>query len=233
MIEGEIGRMEQYKPAFQGALHTFLTLFGGLAIGLISGSLTFEFIPGSNVNDVQLGHAAIAAIPALIGFLTGGAVWGIQMGRLAGMENQPRMAWAGTLGFGPITIVLAVGLGIAEPTLVDYFEQAGYPIHRVFTFLFVPSAFMIAGTSAYAIGKGMKKYSLAQSLFWKIGFAAALTFFIINMIMEAAGWVVGAPGAAERATMLTVLAAGNIGAALLAGSYLGWKLSKLGGLKDS
>ena len=39
--------------------------------------------------------------------------------------------------------------------------------------------------------------------------------------MESLGWVVGAPGAAARATMITVLAAGNLGAALVGGGVLG------------
>ena len=53
-----------------------LTLFGGLLIGLAAGDIIFHLIPGSSVENVNLGHAAIAVIPALIGILAGSAVMG-------------------------------------------------------------------------------------------------------------------------------------------------------------
>jgi len=214
-----------YRSALRGANFTVLALFGGLLIGLVLGDITFRLIPSSSITDVKLGHAAIAAIPALIGFLAGGAVWGILMGRLAGNSDTHRMALAGLLGFGPITILLAAVLGVAEPALVGYFAGVGQPIHRVFTLLFVPSTFLIAGVSAWTEGKGLRDRKLAWKLFWQVGLTAAATFLTVNLIMESLGWVVGAPGAGERATMVTVLALGNIAAALMGGAVMGWKLT--------
>lgn len=143
-------------------------------------------------------HMTIAGIPALAGFLLGGAVWGIQMGQLSGAIDTRRLAWAGLLGFGPITLIVAVGLSMAEPPLVANFGPST-GVHRIFTLLFVPSAFLIAGVSAWAIGRGLQDNALAASLFGRVGLSAGLTFLVINLIMEAFGWVVGAPGAAERA----------------------------------
>jgi len=45
--------------------------------------------------------------------------------------------------------------------------------------------------------------------------------------MESLGWIVGAPNAAARATMLTVMSLGNIAAALAGGAVLGRSLSRL------
>jgi hypothetical protein len=56
-----------YKYALQGAFLTVLTLFGGLLTGLVAGDVVFRLIPGSSVENVKLGHAVIAAIPALAG----------------------------------------------------------------------------------------------------------------------------------------------------------------------
>jgi hypothetical protein len=218
--------MTAYKAALRGAFLTVLTLFGGLLIGLAAGDLVFHLIPGSSVEDVKLGHAAIAALPALVGFLAGGAAWGVQMGRLAGNSETRRLSLAGMLGFAPITILLAAGLGLAEPAIVGYLGARGQPIQRVFTLLFVPSAFIIAGVSAWAIGRGIGNPKLARSLFWQIGLTAASTFLVVNLVMESLGWVIGAPNAAERATMLTVLALGNITAAITAGALMGWKLTR-------
>jgi hypothetical protein len=211
----------EYKSVLRGALLTVLSLFGGLFIGLVAGDIVFQLIPGSSVTDVKLGHAAIAAIPALGGFLAGGALWGVQMGRIPRAGHLPRMAWAGMLGFGPITIALAIGLGLAEPVIVEILAQIGQPIHRVFTLLFVPSTFLIAGISAWSIGVGLRDNRLAWSLLWRVGLVAATAFLGVNLTMEALGWVVGAPGAGERATMITVLAIGNICAALTGGALIG------------
>lgn len=214
------------RPALHGALLTVLTLFGGLLIGLLAGDIVFRLIPGSSVENVKIGHAAVAAIPALIGFLAGGAAWGVQMGRLAGSSDTRRMAMTGMLGFGPITILLATVLGVAEPAIVEYLGERSQPIHRVFTLLFVPSAFLIAGVSAWAVRRGLGGAAQARSLFWQVGLTAAATFLVVNLIMESLGWVVGAPGAAQRATMVTVLALGNIAAALTGGAMIGWKLTR-------
>lgn len=213
-----------FKPALRGAFLTILTLFGGLLIGLILGDLVFRVIPGHNLENPSPAHMAIAALPALFGFLTGGAAWGYAMGRLAGSSETRRLAVAGLLGFGPITIFLAVGLSVAEPNLVTNFG-ASTGIHRIFTLLFVPAAFLIAGISAWAIGKGLRDSRLAWSLFWQVGLTAGITFLVVNLVMESLGWVVGAPGAAERATMVTVLALGDILAALTGGAVMGWRLS--------
>lgn len=213
-------------PAISGALLTVSTLFGGLLIGLLLGDLVFQILPGHSLSNPSLLHMAIAATPALFGFLTGGAAWGHTMGKLANRSGAWRMAMAGMLGFGPITIILAITLSIIE-TLAGTTFLATIPIHRLFTLLFVPAAFLIAGTSAWAIGQGLKKGELARWLFWRVGLSAAGTFLTVNLIMEVSGWVIGAPGAGARLTMVTVLFISNLSAALVGGAILGWRLGKL------
>jgi hypothetical protein len=213
-------------PVFRGALLTVLTLFGGLLIGLLLGDLVFHILPGHNLSNPDPFHVAVAATPALLGFLAGGAAWGLSVGRLANRGKERRMALAGMLGFAPITIVLAVGLSIVE-TLFSKTFLASIPIHRLFMLLFVPATFLIAGVSTWAIGKGLNDNTLAGWLFWRVGLASAIGFFIVNLLMEAAGWVVGAPGAAARMTMVTVLFVSNLSAALIGGAILGWRLGNL------
>jgi hypothetical protein len=224
--------MTPYKAAWRGAFLTVLTLFGGLLVGLAAGDLVFRLIPGSSLEDVKLGHAAVAALPALGGFLAGGAAWGVQMGRLAGHTETRRLSVAGMLGFAPITILLAAGLGLAEPAIVGFLGARGQPIYRVFTLLFVPSAFIIAGVSAGAIGRALGRPRLARNLFWQVGLTAALTFLVVNLAMESLGWVIGAPNAAARATMVKVLAFGNITAAITGGAVMGWKITRWRSDKD-
>lgn len=212
------------RPALQGAAATVLTLFGGLLLGTAVGFYVFEALPGHSVIAPSALHISLAAFPAFIGFLGGSTVWGVWMGRLAGNVEARRMALAGMLGFAPITLTLGIGLSAVEPFVVEQIG-ASFPIHRVFTLMFVPSAFLIAGLSAGAIGLGLRSGPLARSLVWRVGGAAAVAFLVVNLAMEALGWIVGGPAAAERYTMLTVMFLGNLGAALAGGAVLGGSLA--------
>lgn len=208
-----------WRTALTGAGLTVPSLFGGIALGFAVGSAIFDVLSGHNFTDPNPLHIFFAALPALGGFLAGGAVWGIFVGRMARFTNRKRMAVMGALGFAPITLTLALLLRVLEPLAVQQLG-AQFPLHRLFTFFFLPTSFLIAGISAYAIGVGLQDARLARKLGWRVGLAAALAFLCINLTMEALGWRVGAPDAANRATMLTVLFAGNLGAAIVGGAVL-------------
>ena len=57
-----------------------------------------------------------------------------------------------------------------------------------------------------------------------IGLAATVMFLVVNLLMESLGWVVVAPRAAERFTMLTVLLVSDLAAALAGGAVIGFSL---------
>ncbi len=213
------------RLAASGAVLTVLSLFGGLLLGVLVGNVIFDVLPGHNVQNPDPVHVILPAVSTLAVFLAGSAVWGMLMGRLAQATNRRRMALAGMLGFAPITIGLGILLQILEPIALQQFGDR-LPLHRMFTLFFVPTAFLISGVSAWAIGIGLKNRPLARTLFWRVGFAVALAFLILNLVMEASGWVVGAPRAADRFTMLTVMFVGDLGAALAGGAMLGWMLAR-------
>jgi hypothetical protein len=222
----EGGTMQlSWQAALRGAGITILALLGGTILGVALGELVFNLLPGHSIMNPNPVHILTAALPATIGFLAGSALWGIWMGRLAQVRETRRMAIAGMLGFAPITIGLALLLNALEPIAVDQLG-AQVPVHRLFTFFFVPMAFLIAGTSAFALGIGLRDRALARRLFWQVGLAAGLAFLVVNLLMESSGWVVGAPGAAERATMVTVLFVGDLGAAIVGGGVLGVLLAR-------
>ncbi len=130
-----------YAAALQGAVLTILTLFGGMLLGVAVGNLVFESLPGHSLDALNPWHVTLAAIPALTGILGGGAGWGVAMGRLARAASRRRMALAGLLGFVPITVILTFTLLTLETVLVE--ASIGWPpVHRIFTLLFVPSAFL-------------------------------------------------------------------------------------------
>ena len=184
------------RPAVSGALLTLLTLVGGLLVGVVAGNIMSAALP-AHLNDPL--PVALAALPALASMAVGGALWGVSMGRLGQGDERRRLAWAGILGFVPITL------------------------------LFVPTAFLIAGAGGLALGFGLRQRRLAWALALRTGGAAALAFLLVNLLMAALGWQVGAPGAAERFTMLTVLLTSNLGAAAAGGAMIGITLVPYGG----
>lgn len=206
---------ERVRLAIFGSLWTILTLFGGLALGMTAGNVVFNQLPG---HEVTAGKIAVAVLPTLAGMMAGSAAWAIGLGRrAAGSGDAKRLAWAGILGFGPIAVAMAMLLLAIEPGLVRMVD-AWLPIHRVFTLLFVPSAFLISTVAVYALARAARTLVSPSRLALRVGLIAALAFLIVNLLMDGLGWRVGGPGAAERFTMITVMLAGNVGAALAGGA---------------
>jgi hypothetical protein len=221
-----VTQMKQYiaptsrlRAAMLGAAATMLGLVGGLMGGLIGGSFTFHGLIGKAPDLLTY---TLAAIVFGTGILGGSVLWGVGMGRLARSPALRRAAWAGILGFVPITVLLNFGLLTIEPIAV----RADLPVHRLFTVLFVPTAFLIAATSSLVLAWALGWGRAAPVLALRVGVTAALTFLAVNLGMEALGWLIGAPGAEERGTMITVLIAGNVGAALAGGAMLGVTLTR-------
>jgi hypothetical protein len=210
------------RSALAGALGTAITLLGGVALGFGAGQLVTNALPVHLHDPVQIGLSATVGLALLA---LGGALWGVWMGLLAGYPAHRRMAWAGALGFGPITVLLAVLLLLFELSGLERYALA-LPVHRLFTILFVPTAFLIAGVGSLAIGLGLNDPRLAWRMAWRAGLAGAVTFLIVNLILDALGWRVGGPNAEERATMLTVMFSGDLAAALTAGAIVGWMVTR-------
>jgi hypothetical protein len=206
-------------PAILGATLTVFALAGGLIAGFMGGSVTFQALEGRVPSPLAF---TLALLAFSAGVLSGSALWGVGMARLARVQVVRRAALAGILGFVPIALLLIFGLQAAEPLVF----RANLPLHRLFTVLFVPSAFMLAGTSSLALGWALGWGRAAPALALRVALTAALAFLAVNLGMEALGWQVGGPGAAERATMLTVLFVSNLGTALAGGAMLGLTLTR-------
>ena len=202
---------------WRSALTTALALIGGLLVGVLSGSLVHFGLPESLADAWRVG---IAALPALAGTLAGGALWGRVMAGLAGSSETRRMTWAGGLSFGPAVILAGLALSGLEVILV---EKGGtqLPLHVVFTLLFVPAASFVAAAGGLALGIALRNRQLAGKLALSAGLASGLAFLAVNLTMYAMGWIVGAPGAAQRLTMITVLTMSSTGASLAGGAVIG------------
>jgi MFS family permease len=211
------------RIALCSALVSALALVGGLLLGVVVGFITFETLPG---HMPEASKAGLAAIPALVGTFAGGAIWGRVMARLADREEARRMVWAGALGYGLAVILAGIGLSALEMAIVERGGGPALPVHVVFTILFVPAASFVAAVGGLALGIALRNWSLAGRLGLFGGLAAGVAFLVVNLLMDSLGWRVGAPGAAERFTMLTVMFTGNLAAALAGGAVIGVLLTR-------
>lgn len=218
-----VTKLNSRHIAVRSGLITAFYLVGGLMIGVFTGALVHFRLPESMSEATR---TAVAALPALAGTFVGGAFWGHAIAHVSGAREIKRMTWAGGLGFGPAVILIALALTFLEVAIVERGGGPALPIHTVFTILFVPAVFFITGVGSSALGIALRDWGLAGKLALGGGLAAALAFLVINMLMDILGWRVGAPDAVERATMVTVLMVGNLGAALAGGAVVGVLLSR-------
>jgi MFS family permease len=207
----------------KGAFVTAGSLFGGIFIGIVAGSI----VHGIPTHLSEGTRIALASVPSTAGFVLGGAIWGNMLARYLPGVSKPRMILAGGLGFGLTVITVALLLSYGEVFLVQQGKGPDLPIYIIYTILFAPAAFLVSGVGSLAIGAVMAGRRRAVGIGLRSGLAGGLAFLAVNTFMEALGWQVGAPGAAQRATMVTVTILGSIAAALAGGSVLGREIEKL------
>lgn len=202
-----------------GATYTAFYLVGGMLVGFGLGFLVHGGLPGHLREGLRI---ALGSAAALTGVLAGGALWGSRLGRLGGLGRPQRTASFGGLGFGLAIVLAVVLLSVIEVQVLESGRGPSLAVHVLYTLLFVPAAALVAagGALALCLAAGCRAHE-AAGLFSRAGLAAGAAFLTVNLAMDALGWRVGAPGAVERATMLTVTLVGAFGAALAGGAVVG------------
>jgi hypothetical protein len=223
---GETIKMNAEKSfsgvAIRCGLVSGLILVGGMLAGLLAGFA----VNGLPMHVPEQTKNLLSALPVLAIITAAGAGWGLAMARLTGIAESRRMTWAGALCFSPSILAAGIALSLLEVAIVERGGGSDLPVHQVFSLLFVPATFCVAGIGGLAMGLAAKDWALAFKLFLASGFAGGLAFLAVNLVMDALGWRVGAPGAAERATMLTVTMAGSLAAAVVGGAVIGVLLGR-------
>jgi len=210
-------RPNLFQTSLRCAALTALFLFGGLLLGFLAAfGITGLPMHLPESTRVLLGFTVI-----LLVVFGASALWGRSVARLLRLAEPRRTIWAGALSFGPSMLLAALVLGKLEGVLIEEGRGPDLPVHVVFTLLFVPAVFFIESVVGLALGFAQHDAGLAWRCALVTGLAGSLAFLIIDVVMHQLGWQVGAPGAASRATMLTVMMVGNLGAALAGGAALG------------
>lgn len=202
------------------ALLTAGYLTGGIVVGMGLGALI-----GAQAHMVR---NVLASLVALTCMTAAGSYWARALARRLGRlstDDLARAGRAGAMSFGPVMISVALILTALEPILVSGKTGPVAQIHVVYGFLFVPGAFVVAGLTTWIMTHGLALTSSnRRSTALAVGAASGFAYLAVYLVMDAAGWRVGAPGAAKRATMLVVSALSALGATLAAGAVLGRSL---------
>ena len=206
------------------ALITVGHLFGGFIVGIGFGFLIGR--PGHTA--MAIARDVVAAILAIGSMSFAAAQWGRAIALRVGAPDVRRAMIAGALSFGPAALLVGLALTSAEVVIVGQGRGPEIPIHMLYGFLFVPGTFVVASLSALILGVGLRRNDLGR-LALTTGTAACVAFLAIYLLMDLAGWRVGGPDAAKRATMLVVTGLGSLGAAFAGGAALGTVLLRRGG----
>jgi len=200
------------------ALLTTGYLFGGFAAGIAIGFVVGSPQPGA----FHMARNVAAGVLAVACMMTASTAWARELARRAGVFEARRAAWAGALSFGPIAIVVGLILTALEQQIVERGRGPALPIHTLYGILFVGATLVVASITTWIVAAGLGvSPALRLRAALSTGFAAAVAYFLVYLGMEFAGWQVGAPGAAQRATMLVVTGLGALAAALAGGATLG------------
>ena len=212
-----------YQTVMRFSLLTAFSLAGGLALAFTTGNVLFASL---NVNVSGFGSGLLALPLVLLGIFGGGALWGYGVARLTGADKLA-LARSGAVTFGGVVLVMGIILEMLFGLIGFLAGSRPIPLHTAFTLVFVPSAGLIATLSTARILRSLRARLPVRRIAWTSGMAASLGFLLVNLMMQSQGWIVGAPGAAERFTMITVMLTGNVGAALSGGAVLGWMPRKI------
>ncbi len=180
-----------------------------VALGAVLGAL--------NISGEGLNEAVTTALFMLL-FGLPAFLWGRAMAQLHGLQPAGRYGWAAGLAFGVLIGGSALYLNHIERRIQIFMMRTDLEIHQLFMVVFVSVAAVAAFGTGLALGLAGRDLRLGLRLGLWGGLAAGLAFFLTALFMDVVlGYQVGAPGAEQRFTMVTVTILG-IAAAAVAGS---------------
>lgn len=147
--------------------------------------------------------------------------WGRGLGRVTHQTHPEHLAWAAAIAFAATTTIAVNRINHTEVILNRLLFQTKLPVHILFLYIFIAGNGAVVGVTGAALGVAKSDWKMTLKLGGMGIVVGALTFLIVFLIMELFGFRVGAPGAAERATMLTVMSIGIWSTALVGSGIFG------------
>ncbi len=168
-------------------------------------------------------ESVVVGLLALIaGLLAIGALWGLGIA-LLNKRHPRRLAAAGAKHWGIPTFVFALLLEGVNAFQNDLSLALNVSRHFIFTISFAFSALVISAVAIRGMVRALGRDDLARRTGIYSGLASAVGFILVDLVMLSQGWELGR-WMGGRSIMLTVVFAGNLGAASAGGATMGWVL---------
>lgn len=148
-------------------------------------------------------------------------LWGRGLGRVTHQTHPERLAWAAAIAFAATTTIAVNRINHTEVILNRLLFQTKLPVHILFLYIFMAGNGAVVGVTGAALGLAKSDWKATLKLGGVGVVIGALTFLTVFLVMELFGFRVGAPGAEERATMLTVMVIGIWSTALVGSGIFG------------
>lgn len=199
---------------------------GMLAVGYLAGSLVLTFpamLVASGLSPglpERFGRWFFFGTMAVLCSL-GGLLWARRVAKSVGVRRRRSWAFAGAIAYGACAPMAVFALTEAETLLLRRaMEGVEYPMHIAFAVLFSCAVFGVVALTALALGLAASRGREAVGIAASSAAVATMTFLLVNLAFDLAGWRVGAPGAEERFTMVLVLAVGLLVSTFVSGATL-------------
>jgi hypothetical protein len=131
----------------------------------------------------------------------------------------------GGLGFALPFITTVFSLSMAEAIVTA--GRISMPLHILFALLFNGGMLFTSSLHGLAHGIALKNSRVMVQLALASGVGGMLGFGLVNLVMDSIGLRVGAPNAAQTATVLMTMILGNIVGSFSGGAALGYVFAKV------
>lgn len=204
------------SPTFRKSTLRGFYLVGALPLGMLIagawsllGGFEVHIESWQGMTGVFIGHFIMAWL------------WGRGLGRVTHQTHPERLAWAAAIAFAATTTIAVNRINHSEVILNRLLFQTKLPVHILFLYIFMAGNGAVVGVTGAALGLAKSDWKATLKLGGAGIVIGALTFLIVFLVMELFGFRVGAPGAEERATMLTVMVIGIWSTALVGSGIFG------------
>ena len=187
-------------------------------------------LPNPHLSAITSGLLLLAILFVIFAIVAlGGGVWAWGLGLIMGVEARPlvrtgALTWGGSvIAAGTVLYFSQLPLAVIDRSLL----HTRYDTHFLFTLVFVPAVGVATMVTTRRMAARLGYGELRRAVGRNSGWAAAVAFFIVSLVLlYGYGWEIAGPFAGRRYSMILIMNVCNAGAALAGGCAMAWTLMR-------